>query len=86
MLLSVLQWLSIQLYRALMMVYDSLTQSSFFWTLTIFLKKRDFSEAGSASVFRQRSTYSGGPLRLSCSQSLGLLLFLKTEAELASKT
>ena len=32
--------------------------------------KYDVSEGGSASVFRKRSTYTGEPLRQSCSQLL----------------
>jgi len=38
-----------------------------------FLKKYDVSEASSASVFRQRSTEAGGPIKLSYSQSLGTI-------------
>jgi hypothetical protein len=36
----------------------------------IFTMKYDVSEGGSASVFRKRSTYTGEPLRQSCSQLL----------------
>ena len=41
------------------------------WTLSVvqFLKKHDVSEAGCASLFRQRSTYSVRPLRSRYSQS-----------------
>jgi hypothetical protein len=34
------------------MVYDSVF---FFWTLSISLKKYDVSEAGSASIFKQKT-------------------------------
>jgi len=37
------------------------------------MKKHDILEATSVSVFRQRSTSSGGPLRLGYSQSMGTI-------------
>ena len=48
---------------------SSLTQSSFFGLCPSFnfLKKHDVLKAGSVSVLRERSTYPGGPPRLSYS-------------------
>jgi len=61
----------IQCCRPVMTVCESLTHSPFFVLHpSSTLKKHDISEAGSASVVRQRSTQPGEPLRSSQSQSL----------------
>jgi hypothetical protein len=54
----------------------TLTQSHFLLICpsSDFLKIQHVSVAGSASIFRQRSTYISGPLRLGCFQSLGTIL------------
>jgi hypothetical protein len=60
--------------RSVMTVCESLTNVPFFVLCpsSTLRKKHDISEAGSASVFRQRSTQLGEPLRLSHSQSQSL--------------